>query len=261
MTVRPGEEIHFRLAVDLPGNYAFQLSRAGAGPIGRAEGAGVATIPWLVPPDAAPGQRIDFTASARDTATGRIGKAATHVVVAGPPAARRSPSPSAGAEEWHGTWNGTAKGNVHDDEAWVLFDFTIAPDGTIAGEGRGKLFARPVSLGGCTYTHAQTPGEFEVGISGRREDGHVALRLAGPGLVGERTITRACAGVGGTTKTERYDAFGVAAVHPAGLAPRVPIDPGRLRVATTDTASAMEVEYTTTIARGRRGSPARTARP
>ena len=241
MTVAPGEELQFRLAIDAPGNHAFQLSRTGAGAVGRAEGAGIATIPWQVPPDAAPGQRIDFTATARNTATNLVGNAATHVVVGRP------------AEEWHGTWTGAAKGNAYDDEAWVLFDFTIAPDGTVAGKGKGKLFARPVVQGGCTYTHAQTPAEFDVTVSGRREDGQVALRLSGPGRVGRRTITAACGGAGGGAGPETpHDAFGVAAVHTAGLAPRVPIEPGRLHVAATDAASTMQVEYTTTIARGRR---------
>src|SRR5687767_3400599 len=99
-TVAPGQEVHFRLGVDGSRNLAYQLSLAGVGPVGRAEGAGTATIPWTVPRAAAPGQRFEFTASARDTGTQGVAEAQTHVVVAGGRPAGASPLP---AEEWAGT--------------------------------------------------------------------------------------------------------------------------------------------------------------
>lgn len=249
--VGPGEEVHFRLAVEPASSYAFQLT-AGGRVVGRAEGAGIATIPWHVPLEAAPGRRIDVTATARHAATGRIAHAATHLVVAA-----TAPSASAG-EEWHGTWTGSAAATIHDDEAWVFFELTVGPDGRIAGTGTGKLFTKPVTRGGCTYTHAQVPETFAVRVSGRRDATHLALQLAGPGLVATRTTTAACPSGGGPGSKAPFDAFGMAAVHAAGRAPRVPVDTGQLTVETTD-ASGTKVRYVTTIARGRR--EARTARP
>jgi hypothetical protein len=235
-TVRPGEEVHFRLAVEPAGNYAFQLTAAGSA-IGRAEGAGIATVPWRVPLGAVPGRRIDVGATARNTATGVVAHAATHLVV---------------GEEWHGTWTGRAVGTIYDDEAWAFFDFTVAADGTIHGEGTGKLFPRPVTTGGCEYTHTQVPAEFAVSVAGRRDDGHFALRLAGPGLAATRAITVDCgAGGRGAPPPALFDAFGMAAVHAPGLAPRVPIDGGRLVVEASDGAMASRIS--TAIGRGRRG--------
>jgi hypothetical protein len=227
--VRPGEEVHFRLAVEPSGNYAFQLTAAGR-VLGRAEGAGIATIPWHVPLEAAPGRRIDVTATARHAATGGIAHATTHLVVAA-----TAPAASAAGEEWHGTWTGRATGPLCDDEAWVFFELTVAADGRLAGTGTGRRFATPLARGGCASVRAPASQTFDVQVGGRRDATHLALHLAAPG-----------------------DAFGMAAVHAAGLAPRVPIDTGQLTVEATD-PSGMKARYVTTIARGRR--EARRARP
>jgi hypothetical protein len=235
--VRPGQEVLFRLAVDGSRNTAYQLSLAGRGPVGRAEGSGAAIIPWTVPADAAAGQRLVFTAIARDTATNATAAAETHLVVAGRPAA---------AEHWTGTWTGRATGaRMYDDEVSARFAFTVSAEGTIAGRGTATLQARTVKTKGCTYVHTQTPAEFPVIIGGRREGGHFALRIEGPGMVAQRTTTPSCAPPGPATP---YDALGMVGIHAAGLAPRVPaVDGGEARVA--GEVATLKVVYRTTVRR------------
>ena len=77
--VAPGQEVHFRVAVDGSGNNTYRLAIKGGAQVGRAEGAGIATIPWVVPPDAR--GRIDFTATVRDTASGYESTAETWIDV------------------------------------------------------------------------------------------------------------------------------------------------------------------------------------
>jgi hypothetical protein len=235
-TVSPGQEVRFRLAADGSRNTAYQLSLAGR-VVGRAEGSGVATVPWTVPAGAGPGQRLDFIATARDTATGLVATAATHLVVAGAPPA---------AERWTGTWTGRASGaGMYDDEALARFEFAVAPAGGIAGRGTATLRTRTVRTEACTYVHVQTPAEFPITVGGRREGGEFALRLEGPGIVAQRTTTASCASPAPVTA---FDAFGMAGIHAAGLAPRVPAgDGGETTLAAH--VGTLEVRYRTTVRR------------
>ena len=221
--VAPGQEVHFRLGVEGSRDHAYQLSLAGVGPVGRAEGAGTATIPWTVPAAATPGQRFDFTASARDTRTRRVAEAATHLVVAGGGPRSSAPPPP---EEWTGTWTGRVAGNIYDDAVTAAFSFAVAPDGTVGGRGTATLTTRTVRTAGCVYRHAQAPSTFPVAIAGRREGGHFALRLAGPGLSATRTVAASCLAAGSPGPPTPFDAFGVVALSPGGLAPRLPARDG-----------------------------------
>ena len=78
--VAPGQEVHFRVAVLGTGNNTYRLAIKGGAQVGRAEGAGIATIPYVVPAGAR--GRIDFTATVRDTATGYEATAETWIEVA-----------------------------------------------------------------------------------------------------------------------------------------------------------------------------------
>ena len=77
--VAPGQEVHFRVAVDGSGNNTYRLALKGGAQVGRAEGAGIATIPYVVPLDAR--GRIDFTATVRDTGSGMESTAETWIDV------------------------------------------------------------------------------------------------------------------------------------------------------------------------------------
>ena len=77
--VAPGQEVHFRVAVDGSGNNTYRLAIKGGAQVGRAEGAGIATIPYVIPLEAR--GRIDFTATVRDTASGVESTAETWVDV------------------------------------------------------------------------------------------------------------------------------------------------------------------------------------
>ena len=236
--VRPGQEVQFRLAVEGSRNTAYQLSLAGRGMVGRAEGSGVATIPWTVPADLTPGRRLVFTATARDTVTNLAAHAETHLVVAagGPP-----------PEHWTGTWTGRATGaRMYDDEVGATFDFTVAPDGAIAGRGTATLVTRTVKTAGCTYVHAQAPATFPITIGGKREGGEFALRIEGPGMTARRTITAGCLNGGAPGPETAFDAFGMAGIHAAALAPRVPAVDGGERTVAAD-AATLKVRYRATV--------------
>ena len=235
--VSPGQEVRFRLAVEGSRNTAYELSLAGRA-VGRAEGSGVAIIPWTVPAGLAPGQQLDFTATARDTVTGVVASAATHLVVAG--------AAAAADEQWTGAWTGRATGaRMYDDEAAATFEFTVAPDGRLAGQGTATLRTHAVKAKACTYVHAQTPSEFPIAVSGRREGDAFALRIEGPGMVAQRTISPSCASPG---PPALHDAFGMAGIHAAGLAPRVPARDGGEAAIEADVAT-LKARYRTTVRR------------
>ena len=77
--VAPGQEVHFRVAVEGSANNTYRLSIKGGAQVGRAEGAGIATIPYVIP--LAARGRIDFTATVRDTASGEESTSETWVEV------------------------------------------------------------------------------------------------------------------------------------------------------------------------------------
>jgi hypothetical protein len=77
--VAPGQEVHFRVAVDGSRTNTYRLAIKGGAQVGRAEGAGIATIPYVIPLEAR--GRIDFTATVRDTDSGLEATAETWVDV------------------------------------------------------------------------------------------------------------------------------------------------------------------------------------
>ena len=250
--VRPGEQVPFQLRVDAPGEHVFTLSRVGAEDSPRTRNAtGGTTITYTVPGNAAPGERLSFSAVARHARTNLSDREETYLVVAGlPPGGSPAPSPpTASAEQWEGTWVGRATGNIYDDEAKATFTFTAGTDRSLRGRGKATLATRPVAMAGCTYRHAQSPASFDVTITGRREVDGFALQITGPGMVGSRVVTAACAGGGGAGPAAQYDAFGTAGIHPPGLSPRVPARDGGTVTVSTQAAGGFKVEYTTTIRR------------
>lgn len=205
--VRPGDVVEITLRAEEPGNVGvwqtgvrrFELlkpngrleeetvSKGGARACGDKVRTGKATFDYRVPRDAQAGQTLNFVATAFDWAGNRSERRLTLIV---------------GEERWTGSLRvvGThtlprAGDFLYRDTAVITFNFTVAADGAIMGDGTATRTPEggQDSANGCTHTYAPTPLEFPVEISGRKVGKDFELNVSAPGT-GTHTASAVCRG-------------------------------------------------------------------
>jgi hypothetical protein len=111
-----------------------------------------------------------------------------------PPTPPPSPIPTVVAEEWAGNADFTCEtvsgGGRYFWRAYIDFEFTVAPDGTITGSGAGEFFDPSCTLSGCTCEFSKL-GPISAQVSGSREGEFFHLSIM-PSA--EMVGTHVCAG-------------------------------------------------------------------
>lgn len=182
--VRRDEQVSFRLSVQGGANVShdFVLTRVPDLVVGRvARGTGTVTIPFRVPPDAAPG-RMDFRATATSVAPARQLGASTHVIVASVAGGGRSPSPSPSAGTSRQRWEGTQEGETKviycqptRTSGTVVLD--VAEDGTVTGELDAT--GTPYNCSPPQGPYSVTPPRHKTRITGTKTATAFTLQFAG----------------------------------------------------------------------------------
>jgi hypothetical protein len=137
---------------------------------------------------------------------------------------------------WKGKLRANARGNIYNDTADVEFNFLQTADGAVSGNGRARMSHAPQTMsGGCVYTRAQTPEEFDVKVTGKRAGDHFELDLTASTTATYRISAKCPSGVYTSSIASMAALMGGIDVvlHPA----KVPIRDGSTRLHHTITAA------------------------